>query len=301
MDAKTASVISTGSLRLDLALGMGGIPRGQFVEIAGPSTSGKTTLCQSIVSQAQRAGGKAAWIDADHTFSQDYARRCGVDLGGLYLVEPQDEEQALDILETLIFTGSLAVVVVDSITSLTPSHELRAALGEFVPLERDQLLANSLRAIAPVLPRAGTAVIFTSQSVHAIYQVYRRLSHNTSRLALKLHASLRLRLRPAGQIRQEGRIVGSRILVRIIKNRQHPVYSAIELDLFHNNGIIIAGEIFDLGLQYRLIEFQPAGYFFSSQGLGMNRQEALEFLRKTPGCVEEIQRLILQNFVKAAH
>jgi recombination protein RecA len=296
--------ISTGSLRLDIALGMGGIPRGEFIEISGGVSSGKTTLCQHIIAEAQKMGDVCTWIDVDHSLDPDYALRCGINTELLYVCEPEKAEQALGILEILAGSGSMAVVVLDSITSLVSQDELRYTLIESPSALVDRLLSQTLRRLYQVVHNNGTIVIFTNQVKTRISNVYHNLAQNLAQLALRLHAGLSLELLSLRPIQKNGATVGNRIQVRVIKNQFTPCFQRTGFDIMYGKGIFRAGEIFDLGVQLRIICKQSAGYFFKDQKLGARQSEALIFFNQNTPIAEEIEKIIrlklLSDFYPAA-
>jgi recombination protein RecA len=285
-------VISTGSLRLDLALGIGGIPRGEFVEISGAVSSGKTTLCQHIIAEAQKLGEVCGWIDVDHTLDPKYALRCGINAEHLFISEPEKAEQALGILETLAGAGGIAVVVLDSVTSLISQDEFESALDESTQTLVDRQLSLTLRRLYKVIHNNGTIVVFTDQFKTGISSVYHNLSRNPAQLALKLHAALRLELESLQSIQENRTVVGNRIQVRVIKNHFAPCFHRTRFDIMYNNGINKAGEILDLGIQLRIVCKQNADYFFKDQKLGTKRSEAINFLKKNLPVAEEIEQII---------
>ena len=296
-------VISTGSLRLDTALGVGGIPRGCMVEIAGPELSGKTSLCLSILAQAQRLGEQCAFIDADHNLDLAYAKRCGVDTRQTYVSEPAHAEQALDTLQTLAASGALAVIALDSLNRLVPQAELQAALDTAGSAESDQdridkLVSNTLQRLSQILQHNHTTVLFTRQNSMRRGPIYHQLAQNPARLALKLHAALRLELLPGPPILRAKHPVGHKIGLKILRNRFSPCRQTTDLDIMHEQGIIITGEIFDLGSQLAIIGKQGTAYEFEGQRLGNNPQETIEFLEKHPDVSLVIEQAIRQRLLR---
>jgi len=292
-------VIPTGSLRLDIALCTGGIVPGQFVEISGPESSGKTTLCQHIIAEAQALGESCAFIDADRTFNPAYARRCGVDLNRLYLCEPRDMEQALAILEALVFSGGMAVIAIDSLTALVPKDELAAPLGADLASQSDNLLSMALRRLSGPIQQVQSTILFTRQTEAAPGAVYHDLAANLSRLGLKLHAGLRIELQPAGVLEIKGQIIGNQIIVRVLRNKIAPCFPTLKLDIVYNHGIFKLKEVLRLGVQSDVITQQGPAYFFQGQELGAGRKQTLQFLSQdTPVC-EAIELIVRQKLLKS--
>lgn len=296
--------IPTGSLRLDLALCAAGIQRGVIIEISGPPSSGKTTLCQHIIAQAQKTGSLCAWIDADHTFDPVYAKICGIQLEKLYFNEPTHTEQALDILETLASSGVFAILVLDSLFTLIPLCELSGSLNRTSNSENTYLLSCSLRRLAGLLQRTGTSIIFTDLTKSQSSSIYHQLAGHTYRLALKLQAAQRLRLLPARELISNNQNIGIRVQAKVLKNRTVPFLHASYFDIIHGQGINKSGEVLDLGVRLRLIQKQKSGYTFGSNKLGSSVQEAISFLNQnilTRDSIEmEIRRRLIPEFFIAA-
>jgi recombination protein RecA len=301
LDPRLAA-IPTGSLRLDLALGAGGISCGQFVEISGAESSGKTTLCQHIVANAQQMKRSCAWIDADHSFNPVYAARCGVALPDLLFTSPPDAEQALDTLETLIGTQAGMIVVLDSVDALTPRDEISRPLGITPTLrasnnEGEKLLSLILRRLAVVVDRSQSIVLFTSRAQQQRSEAYHQLSTHLARLALKLHAGLRLGLHKTGLISENGVIIGQQVQVKIVKNKNIPSPLRVEFDIIYDQGINHSGEVFDLGLQAGFIHQQGENFSFRSLDLGIGRQQAIETLERQ-ALIQPIEQAIRQKLLR---
>ena len=289
-----SSFISSGSLRLDIAMGGGGLARGEFIEICGPEGSGKTSLCLHTLAEAQRSGGVVAFIDADHSLDLAFAKRCGLETDGLYIFEPECMEQALDILEILAQTGALAVIVLDSVAALPTQKEMSIAVGKKDPASTDELLSRSLRKLKPVIFRNRTAVLITNLIEGKPTVVYRELATSPGRLALKLHAAQALSLRPVEYLRSENTINGVRIEAQILKNKFGPCSGPIRLDLMYNSGINKTGEIIDLSSQLGILDNQDSGFEFQDLHLGHNREEAILILKRNPSRAAELERIIHQ-------
>lgn len=297
-------VISTGSLRLDLALKIGGLPRGYLTEIAGQTDSGKTSLCLAAIAAAHRQGETCAYIDSEGSLDRQYAACCGVDLNRLYYASPEDGERALAIAETLVRSGAMAVVVIDSASALVPQAELHTRLGEAVGQGSgsllDHLLADGLRKLSEAAQAAGTVVIFTNQVFDRPGPVYHQLGANLGRLAPKLHAGVRLSLQPVGEILEKDGRRGLKVQVRVVKNKFALYCQPVVLDIMYNEGITRAGELLDLGMEWRVLARQAASYFFRDLHLGQGRAETLEFLRMNPTVAGEITRLVMRQLAGQA-
>lgn len=289
-------VIPSGSLKLDLALGTGGIPAGSFVEFFGPQASGKTTLCLHTIAEAQKLGGICAYIDCDLSLEAHWSARCGVDIGQLIVSQPESAEQALAITESLVASNALAVIVVDSLSGLTPREVLEASLENPREISTAPLLSLTIRRLSSVIQRSETAIIFTNplppRSQSAVYHNLRR---DPARLALKLSAALRLELSIAAPIMEKDQVAGSRIQVKIVKNQKRPCFQFAELDIMYRDGILKTGDIFDLGSQLGLIQKQGLAYAFSDVHLGPDRQTALDILKQNPALSARIEQSIREE------
>ena len=301
--AHRLAAIPTGSLRLDLGLGEGGISCGQFVEISGAESSGKTTLCQHIVAEAQQMGRQCAWIDTDHSFNPIYAAQCGVALERLVFSGPPDAEQAFDTLETLIGTGAGIIVVLDSVDALTSQAEFSLPLGvaasSGISGNSEKLLSLMLRKLAPLVKKSQAIVLFTNRAQQQRSDAYHQLSSHLSRLALKLHASLRLRLQETGHIFENGVITGQRVQVNILKNPNIPSPLRIEFDIIYDQGINHSGEVFDLGLQTGLIQQQGKAFIFRRLDLGIGRNQAIETLERQ-ALIQPLEQDIRQKLLRTS-
>ena len=293
-------VISTGSLRLDIALGIGGAPRGHIIEISGPASSGKTTLCQHIIAEAQKSGGICAYIDADHSLDPRYAARCGVDVDRLYISEPEYAEQALQMAEILARSGALAVLAVDSVSALVPQSEIAGDSGESAAGLEDRLISQALRNLSTTGRKTNTAVILTTRTNLRKPPVYHNLADNPARLALKLYASLRLSLQPVRLIRENGQITGNQVQIEVLKNKFATLFHTIELDIMYNEGISKSGELLDLGTQLLIISRLGSAYYYRGLPLGEGRETALCYLRQHASLSTKIERVIRQKLLPPA-
>lgn len=283
-------IIPTGSLKLDAALGIGGLPGGQLVEISGSLSSGKTTLCQHIIAESQKLDGVCAWIDADQTWDPRYALRCGVDINRLVVCNIFNPAAALDSLTILAKSGALSVIVLDSISSLVP---IKSSLTEQVLYEHEDLhlqISKTLRIISNAIRKSQTAVIFTCLTLPRSQAIYHALASHTSRLALKLQASIRIRLSPLRMLQKSGENIGSRVRAQIIKNTFHPCLQFADLDIMYGNGIGKSGELFDLGVQLALVENGDNGYYYREAPLGTGNREAVLCLDRQPDLARELEQ-----------
>lgn len=289
--------IPTGSLNLDIALGIGGVPRGQISEIYGPESSGKSTLCLHIVAEAQKLGGICAFIDADHALTPAYASCCGVDIERLLVSSPETAEQAMEIAETLARSGSVAVVVIDSLTALISRAELHSNLGSSPEDERIRWMSQALHKLNNAIRRSGTAVVVTNQMRHRPGKHHTSLPSSTATLALKLHTGLRLELKSAQPFQYRGETTGFRVQAKVVKNKLAPSYRTANLDILYNEGISETGDILDLALQLKIIKTQGSSYFYRGLQLGEGRANVINFLRRSSRVSEELERAIRQQLL----
>jgi recombination protein RecA len=292
--------ISTGSLRLDLELGIGGIPRGSITELFGPEASGKTTLCHHIITEAQKWGGVCAWIDGDHTLEPLHASHCGVDPDRLYVCEPACAEQALEIAEILARSGGIEVLVIDSILSLAPRREIQGRLGGSYFGVQSRLLSFSLQKLSAAIRSTQTAIVLTTQGPQGPADIYHPAEVSTARLAIKLHSSLRLELAWLGTIPKKGIAIGDRVQIRVRKNKFGPNFRTIVLELLYNEGVIKTGEILDIGIASSLIVEHESIYSYRGLQLGMGRESVYNFLRHHPAVSQQIEEDIRQQLLPPA-
>jgi recombination protein RecA len=288
-------LISTGSLILDIALGNGGIPGGSIVEILGPSASGKTSLCLSILAEAAKLGEYCAFIDADQSLTITQLRTFGVDLQHSYISQTSQAEQALGIMEHLIRSQAIRIIVLDSIDSLVPIAESTSEFSDAPTNLLDKLFSNFLSKIDPILQRSQTILLLTRSQPSSNKTVYHNLSQNTARLATKLHASILMQLESPSNLVENMRSNGWRVLVNLKKNKFGPCPRTIKLDIMYNDGILKVGEIFDLGLQLQIIKNLPGHYLYQSQVLGNSKQESLDFLKSSLLVSRKIEEEIRQK------
>jgi recombination protein RecA len=272
--------IPTGSLALDLALGVGGVPRGRVTEIFGPESSGKTTLCQHLVAEAQKLGGTCAYIDMEHALDPGYAAKCGVDVDNLYISQPDTGEQALEIAETLVRSGAVDVVVVDSVAALVPRAEIEGDMGDATMGMQARLMSQALRKLSGAIKQTNTAMVFTNQLRQKIGVMFGNPETTTGGMALKFYASVRLDVRRVESIKVGQEVVGSRTRVRVVKNKVAAPFRVAEFDILYNEGISKSGDVLDLGVELGLIEKRGSFYTYREERIGQGRENAKEYLRQ---------------------
>ncbi|MBT3241059.1 MAG: recombinase RecA [Chloroflexi bacterium] len=282
-------VIPTGSLSLDIALGIGGIPRGRVTEIYGPESSGKTTICQHIVAEAQKLGGTAAFIDMEHALDPTYAARCGVDIENLLISQPDTGEQALEIAETLVRSGAVDVVVIDSVAALVPRSELEGDMGQATMGVQARLMSQALRKLSGAIKQTNTAVIFTNQLRQKIGVMFGNPETTTGGNALKFYASVRLDVRSIQKIKTGQEIVGSRTRIRVVKNKVAAPFRVAEFDIMYNEGVSKMGDLLDLAVEKEVVEKRGSFYSYGETRLGQGREKSKDFLRENPTLASEIE------------
>jgi recombination protein RecA len=287
--------IPTGSLGLDIALGVGGLPRGRVVEIYGPESSGKTTLTLHVVAEAQKRGGTCAFVDAEHALDPIYARKLGVDLDNLLISQPDTGEQALEIADTLIRSGAIDVLVVDSVAALTPRAEIEGEMGDVQPGLQARLMSQALRKLTASISRSNCMVIFINQIRMKIGVMYGSPETTTGGNALKFYASVRLDIRRIGAIKDRDEVIGNQTRVKVVKNKVAPPFKQVEFDIMYGEGISKAGELVDLGVKAGVVEKSGAWFSFDSQRLGQGRENAKLFLKQNPDAAERIEQAIREN------
>lgn len=291
----TVDVIPTGAVALDIALGVGGIPRGRVVEIFGPESSGKTTLVQHIIAEAQKAGGVAALIDAEHALDPLYAQRCGVNVDDLLVSQPDTGEQALEIAEALVRSGAVDVVAIDSVAALVPRAELEGEMGDSHVGLQARLMSQALRKLAGAINRSKTAVVFTNQLREKVGVMFGNPETTPGGRALKFYASVRLDIRRSDAIKQGTEVMGNRTKVKVVKNKVAPPFRTAEFDIMYNEGISREGGLLDVGTELGIVRKSGAFFSFSDTKIGQGRENSKEFLRKNPEIALEIERQIRQS------
>ena len=288
-------VVPTGSLALDLALGVGGIPRGRVTEIFGPEASGKTTLCQHIVAEAQKRGGACAYIDMEHALDPPYAARCGVNTDNLYIAQPDTGEQALEIADMLVHSGAMDVVVVDSVAALVPRAEIEGDMGDATMGMQARLMSQALRKLSGVIKQSNTAMIFTNQLRQKIGVMFGNPETTTGGMALKFYASMRLDVRRIQSIKVGAEVVGSRTRVRVVKNKVAPPFREAEFDIMYNEGISKEGDLIDIGATLGLIAKRGAFFSFGDTRIGQGRENAKQYLKEHPDLAAQIDQTIREQ------
>jgi recombination protein RecA len=288
-------VISTGSLGLDIALGVGGLPRGRVVEIYGPESSGKTTLALHCVAEAQKKGGICAFIDAEHALDPVYARKLGVNVDELLISQPDHGEQALEIADTLVRSGAVDILIVDSVAALVPRAELEGEMGDALPGLQARLMSQALRKLTASINKSNTMVIFINQIRMKIGVMYGSPETTTGGNALKFYASVRLDIRRIGAIKERDEVVGNSTRVKVVKNKLAPPFKQVEFDIMYGEGVSKMGEILDLGVKAGVVEKSGAWFSYDSQRLGQGRENSKAFLKANPDMTAKIEALIRQN------
>src|SRR5436190_9559870 len=287
--------IPTGSIALDLALGIGGIPRGRVIEIFGPESSGKTTIVQHIIAECQRTGGVAALIDAEHALDPVYARNTGVNIDELFISQPDTGEQALEICEALVRSGALDVVAVDSVAALVPRAELEGDMGDTHVGLQARLMSQALRKLTGAISRSKTSVVFTNQLREKVGVMFGNPETTPGGRALKFYSSVRLDVRRIEQIKQGTEVVGNRTRVRVVKNKVAPPFRVAEFDIMYNEGISKAGGLIDVGIELAIVRKTGSFFSFGDVRLGQGRENAKEFLKRNPEVAQEIERQIREQ------
>src|ERR1700674_781681 len=287
--------VPTGSLGLDIALGVGGLPRGRVVEIYGPESSGKTTLTLHVIAEAQKKGGVCAFIDAEHALDTIYARKLGINLEDLLISQPDTGEQALEITDTLVRSGAVDVLVIDSVAALTPRAEIEGEMGDSQPGLQARLMSQALRKLTASISRSNTMVIFINQIRMKIGVMYGSPETTTGGHALKFYASVRLDIRRIGAIKERDEVVGNQTRVKVVKNKLAPPFKQVEFDIMYGEGVSKMGEILDLGVKAGIVEKSGAWFSYDSQRLGQGRENSKAFLKANPDMTAKIEIAIRQN------
>ena len=293
--AVEVEVISTGSLGLDIGLGIGGLPRGRVVEIYGPESSGKTTLALHVVAEAQKRGGICGFIDAEHALDTVYARKLGVDLEQLLISQPDTGEQALEITDTLVRSGAIDVLVIDSVAALTPKAELEGEMGDQLPGAQARLMSKALRKLTGSISKSRCMVIFINQIRMKIGVMFGNPETTSGGNALKFYASVRLDIRRIGAIKEREEVVGNQTRVKVVKNKVAPPFKQVEFDIMYGEGISKTGELVDLGVKAGIVEKSGSWFSFDSERIGQGRENAKTYLKEHPEMAEKIERAIRQN------
>ena len=293
--AVDAETISTGSLGLDIALGIGGLPKGRIVEIYGPESSGKTTLALHVIAEAQKKGGICAFVDAEHALDPSYASNLGVDIDELLISQPDAGEQALEIADTLVRSGAIDVLVIDSVAALTPRAELEGDMGDSLPGLQARLMSQALRKLTGSISKSNCMVIFINQIRMKIGIMFGNPETTTGGNALKFYASVRLDIRRIGSIKDQDEIIGNQTRVKIVKNKMAPPFKQVEFDIMYGEGISKIGELLDLGAKVGVVEKSGAWFSYNSERLGQGRENAKIFLIENTDIAEEIEKSIMEH------
>jgi len=285
-------VVSTGSLGLDIALGVGGLPRGRVVEIYGPESSGKTTLTLQVIAEMQKLAGVCAFIDAEHALDTQYAQKLGVNLQELLISQPDTGEQALEIVDALVRSGSVDLIVIDSVAALTPKAELEGEMGDSLPGLQARLMSQALRKLTATINKTNTMVIFINQIRMKIGVMFGNPETTTGGNALKFYASVRLDIRRTGSIKKGDEVIGSETKVKIVKNKVAPPFKTAEFDILYGEGISREGEIIDMGVEARILDKSGAWYAYNGEKIGQGKDNAREFLRENPDIAFEVENRV---------
>ena len=286
--------ISTGSVSLDIALGIGGVPRGRVIEIYGPESSGKTTLALHIIANAQEKGS-AAFVDAEHALDPDYAKKIGVKINDLLISQPDNGEQALDIVETLVNSGAVDIIVIDSVAALTPRAEIEGEMGDHHIGRQARLMSQALRKLTAIVAKSNTTVIFINQIRIKIGVMFGNPETTTGGQALKFYSSVRIEVRRSAQIKKGDEVVGNRVKAKVVKNKVAPPFKTTEFDIMYNEGISRAGDLLDTGVKYDIIKKTGNSYSFGENKLGVGREKAKSFLKENAKLAKEILKSISQK------
>jgi recombination protein RecA len=289
-------VVSTGSLGLDIALGVGGLPRGRVVEIYGPESSGKTTLTLQVIAEMQKIGGTCAFIDAEHALDVQYASKLGVNLPDLLISQPDTGEQALEIADALVRSGSVDLIVIDSVAALTPKAEIEGEMGDSLPGLQARLMSQALRKLTGTISRTNTLVIFINQIRMKIGVMFGSPETTTGGNALKFYASVRLDIRRTGSIKKGEEVVGSETRVKVVKNKVAPPFKAAEFDILYGEGVSRHGEIVDLGVAANIVEKSGAWYSYNGNRIGQGKDNSRDYLRENPEIAFEIENKVREHF-----
>jgi recombination protein RecA len=288
-------VVSTGSLGLDIALGVGGLPRGRVIEIYGPESSGKTTLTLQVIAEMQKQAGTCAFIDAEHALDIQYAQKLGVNLQELLISQPDTGEQALEIVDALVRSGSIDLIVVDSVAALTPKAELEGEMGDSLPGLQARLMSQALRKLTATIKKTNTMVIFINQIRMKIGVMFGNPETTTGGNALKFYASVRLDIRRTGNIKKGEEVIGSETKVKVVKNKVAPPFKTAEFDILYGEGISREGEVIDMGVNARVLDKSGAWYAYNGEKIGQGKDNAREFLRENPEVSREIENKVRES------
>ncbi len=294
-DAKAMNVeaISTGCLSLDIALGVGGLPRGRIIEVYGPESSGKTTLTQHVIAEIQKMGGLAAFVDAEHALDPDYARKIGININDMLISQPDTGEQALEIVETLVRSNAVDVVVIDSVAALTPKAEIEGDMGDSHMGLQARLMSQALRKLTAIVSKTNTVVIFINQTRQKIGVFFGNPETTTGGTALKFYCSIRIEVRKTAQIKQGDKVIGNRVKAKVVKNKVAAPFQTCEFDIMYNEGISVAGDLLDIGVENKVITKAGNSYSYESEKFGVGRETAKLYLKEHPELIKTIRAAIM--------
>ncbi len=287
--------IPTGCLSLDLALGIGGVPRGRVIEIYGPESSGKTTLAQHVIAEVQKLGGLAAFVDAEHALDPAYAEKIGVKINDMLISQPDTGEQALDIVETLVRSGAVDVIVVDSVAALVPKAEIEGEMGDSHMGLQARLMSQALRKLTGIVSKTKTCVIFINQIRMKIGVVFGNPETTTGGTALKFYASMRIEVRRSAQLKKDEKVIGNQVNVKVVKNKVAPPFRTTQFEIMYNEGISLSGDMLDTGVLHNVIQKNGNSYIFGEHKLGVGRETAKLFLRENPKLMKEIRAAVMKT------
>lgn len=287
--------ISTGSISLDIALGIGGVPRGRIIEIYGPESSGKTTLALHIIANAQKAGGAAAFVDAEHALDPEYAKKIGVKINDLLISQPDTGEQALDIVETLVRSGAIDIIVVDSVAALVPRAEIEGEMGDQHIGRQARLMSQALRKLTAIVSKSNTIVIFINQIRMRIGIMFGNPETTTGGQALKFYSSVRIEVRRSAQIKKGEEVVGNRVKAKVVKNKVAPPFKTTEFDIMYNEGISQTGDMIDTGVKYEVIQKSGNSYVFEGVKLGVGRENAKQYFKDNPKIMQDVAKKVKEK------
>ena len=297
--AMEVEAIPTGALSLDIALGIGGVPRGRIIEVFGPESSGKTTLALHIIAEAQKMGGEAAFIDAEHALDPVYARKLGVDIDNLIVSQPDTGEQALEIAEALVRSGAIDIIVVDSVAALVPKAEIDGDMGDAHVGLQARLMSQALRKLAGVLNKSNTAIIFINQLSENVGIMFGKPETNPGERALKFYSSVRLDIRKIENLKQDGEVFGNRVRVKVVKNKVAPPFREAEFDIIYGKGISKAGNILDLGVNLDIVEKSGSWFSYDGTRIGQGRENAKRYIEENPEVMADIEKKVRAKFNEA--
>jgi len=290
--------VSTGCLSLDIALGVGGVPRGRIVEVFGPEASGKTTLAQHIVAEVQKTGGVAAFVDAEHALDPDYAKKIGVNIKDMFISQPDTGEQALEIVETLVRSNAVDVVVVDSVAALVPKREIEGDMGDSHMGLQARLMSQALRKLTAAISKSNTVLVFINQTRQKIGIVFGNPETTTGGMALKFYSSVRIEVRRSALIKKGDQNIGNRVKVKIVKNKVAPPFQTCEFDIMYNEGMSISGDAIDMGVLHGVVTKNGNSYSMGEEKFGVGRENAKAFLRANPKLIAEIKKKVWEDVKK---